>query len=343
MRSPSLIYLLTRVHGLNTHLLTESDYSSLIKAPDVRYIYDYLLHTEYGKYLSGIPVEQIDHRVLSENIAKVYADRMYFLIQLCGGAMRSFLEAFARRIEVEDIKRVVRAKFGNRKITADELIPIPRAYQEINFSAMVEAPNIESAIEYITVSIYGEAPQYLVASKEAGSIMPLEAYVENKYLENLFKAARGVADADDVRGAICTEADIKNLYYIIGLKLIDAPPEIITTILSAVKIGDVAAWAEELARAKLEMALDRVWASKYGWLREYVHEAISKRDLAATSRGFEKALYSYFKGLMSSKPLSFVYVPAYLMLAEAEYKNLITIVTSKVYGLPDEEIEKLII
>lgn len=338
-----MIYLLTRIHGLYTHLLTDEDYSTLIKSPDIRHIMDYLIHSEYGEFISSIPTEQLSARSLIDVISKIFSDRLYYPAQFTSGSIRSFLIEYARRIEVENIKRVLRAKFGMKTVTSEELIPIPRGYQEINFSAMVEAPNIEAALEYITVSIYTDAPQYLITSKEIGSLMPLEAYVENKYYERIFKTAKEVPDSEDVRTAIAIESDLKNLYYIIGLKYMDISSEILSSILSTIKIGDMVNWIEEFSRVKLEMVLDRIWGSKYSWLRDYIHEAISKGDLAHVGRGIEKAVYNFFRSLMLRKPLSFVYVITYLALAEAEYKNLSTIISAKTLELDIEDIERLLI
>lgn len=343
MRSPSLIYLLTRVHGLSTHLLNSDDYSALVKAPDIRYILDYLLHTDYGDYLSAIPIEQLNIKNMLSSIAQKYSDRVFYLIQFTGGGARTFLREYARKIEVENIKRIIRAKFGNKPISTDDIIPIPRGYEEINFSAMTEAPSTDTAIEYVTVSIYNEAPQYLVTAKELGSLMPLEAYIENKYFESVLKAARNVTDARDVRDAVIAEADLKNLYYILGLKYMDIPVEILSSILSTIKIGYVYNWTEEFSRVKFEMVLDRIWNSRYNWIRDYIQEAVAKGDLSLVGRGIQKAIHDYFRSIMARKPLSFVYVVSYLSLVEAEYKNLETIITSVSIGLSPEEINKLIL
>lgn len=343
MRSPSLIYLITRIHGLSTHLISDIDIDSMIKAPSFESLIDLLLRTDYGIHISSISKEELTVYNIERIFASIYSERIYYPIRFTGGAVKKFMINYARRIEVENIKRVLRAKFGGAKININNLIPVPREYQEINFAAMVEAPTIEAAIDYITVSIYTGAYQYLTVSKEVDSLIPLELYVENRYYEVLSKVCRDVPDAKDVIDAINVEADIKNIYYIIGLKLLDVSSEILSPTLATIKIGKLRDFIDEFIRLKVDMIIDRLSVSPYGWVVDYIRDAVNKKDLDGVRIGCKRALRYYYNRIKTTKPLNFAFVLAYFSNVEDEYINLRAIVHGKYLQVKDEEINKLII
>ncbi len=342
MRSPALIYLITRTHGLSTHLIPQDTIESMVKAPTYESFIEALLRTDYSEYISTMSREELTVNNLERIFASVYSNRVYYPIRFTGGSIKKLMISYARRIEVENIKRILRAKFSGAKITSDMLIPIPREYQEINFAAMAEAPTIEAAVDFVTVSIYKEAYQYLTVSKEANSVIPLELYVENEYYGNLIKSCKGVPNVKDVLSAVLAESDVKNIYYVIGLKILELTPETLSSAFSTIKAGRIKEFLEEFLRLKVDMIVDRLEAI-YDWVIKNIHDAVMRRDLNAVRVGCSRALKEYYDRIRTAKPLNLVYVLAYLFSVESEYFNLRAILHGKHLGIKDEEIKKLLV
>jgi V/A-type H+-transporting ATPase subunit C len=314
----------------------------MARAPNISSLVEILLPTDYGPSVGAIPTAELSSHSLESIYAKTYSDRIFFPIKIASGKIKSFMLMFSRRIEVENIKRILRAKFGGREIDERELIPIPREYEIINFSAMIEAPNVDALMDYLTVSIYTEAAQYLSASKEVNSIIPLEAYIEGVYYERLIYASRDLPDKREVIGFINLESDLKSIYYILGLKLLEIDPKIISSIVVKTRSKSRTVF-EEFLRLRPDIILDRLSASEYSWLVDYVNEPITEGDVILLSRRMEKALYDAARRIKMMKPLNFVYSLSYLLLVEAEYKNLVAITQGKELGLEEEEIRGLLV
>ena len=343
MKSPSYLYLITRVHGLMTHLLMDDVINSMAKAWSFDAFIDILSRTEYGSLLSKIPKGELTIESIERLFAEVYSGRIYYPVIFARGNIKEFLINYARKLEVENIKRVIRAKFCETEIKYEELIPIPRGYEEINFSAMIAAPDIDSALEYVTVSIYRDAPKYLSISKECNSIIPLELYIENKYYEHLAKVCMSMPEANEILNSISIESDIKNIYYIIGFKLLNLPTDILSSAISSIKVGRLIDFFNEYYRAKIDIFIEKLTDTPYDWIINSIKEPLSKGQLEYMRVECKKALRSYYKRIATAKPLSIQLMLAYLSFAEDEYHNLRTIAYGKYLRVKDEIISKLIV
>ncbi len=343
MRSASLIYIITRAHGLATHLLSDEEIDSMVKAKSFQFLIDLLSRTDYAAYLSSISREKLTAYNVERILATVYSERTYYLIRFTEGSLKEFMINYARRIEVENIRRILRAKFSGNPISLEDLIPIPHGYQEINFTAMVETPSIDTALDYIRVSIYSDANKYATVAKNVGSLIPLELYIENKYYNILLDICKQLPNSKDVIKAINTEMAIKNIYYIIGLKIIGAPSKILASTLASIKSGRIKDFANELIKLKFESIVDRLNVTSYRWIVKYIRDAIEEKDLNGIRIGCRRALRHYYNKIKTRKPLSFTFMLAYFSSVENEYFNLRAIVFGKYLNVKDEEIMKVII
>jgi vacuolar-type H+-ATPase subunit C/Vma6 len=86
-----LIYLLTRTHGLHTHLLNQNNYRDLLKTKDLNTIVEYLLKTDYGPDISKIPNELINSSNLIPIFYSILMSRVYHLANMAPSDIREFL------------------------------------------------------------------------------------------------------------------------------------------------------------------------------------------------------------------------------------------------------------
>ena len=72
MKSPRITYLITRVHGLKTHLIKREDYNAMLKTKDLKDFIDILMKTEYSEEISVIPEKELDASVLEKIFQKTF-------------------------------------------------------------------------------------------------------------------------------------------------------------------------------------------------------------------------------------------------------------------------------
>jgi vacuolar-type H+-ATPase subunit C/Vma6 len=121
---------------------------NLLKTKDLYALVEYLLKTDYGPEISKISSESINSMKLSHIFYLVLMSRVYHLTRLAPRDVKEFLTLYAERYVVENVKRILRAKRTKSQINANMLLPIPREYALINFSAMVEAPTLQGSWRY---------------------------------------------------------------------------------------------------------------------------------------------------------------------------------------------------
>lgn len=115
MRTPSTIYLITRTHGRRTHLLTSESIKTMSKSRSLTEMFDQLLRSDYAAEISKLSREEIDSVKLENVFLKALVQRFFTLTNDTRGRIKEFLDAYAARIEVENLKRIIRAKHAQEK------------------------------------------------------------------------------------------------------------------------------------------------------------------------------------------------------------------------------------
>jgi vacuolar-type H+-ATPase subunit C/Vma6 len=137
MRRGASIYLVTRTHGLRTHLIPAHDIQILSKTKSMRDLSDSLLKTDYAAEISQLPTHEYDAATLEGIFLKKLVERFFFVSRAAQGKMQDLLTRYCARFEVENIKRIVRTKHGGQSEEEPTLIPLPREYSLVNFPALL--------------------------------------------------------------------------------------------------------------------------------------------------------------------------------------------------------------
>lgn len=149
MSSAAGMYLVTRVHGLRTHLISSDDVRILAKAKTLRDVSDSLLKTSYATAVSKLPTRELDAAALEEIFLGMLVERFFFVPRAAQGNLQDLLNRYCARFEVENIKRIIRAKHGGEIEEEPMLIPLPREYTLVNFGALLKASNVDEVVELL--------------------------------------------------------------------------------------------------------------------------------------------------------------------------------------------------
>jgi len=329
------IYIVTRVHGLRTHLITSHDIGLLAKAKSIRDIADSLMKTEYATELSQLPTAEQDAATLENIFLNRLVQRFFFVRRVAQGKLQDLLTRYCARFEVENIKRVIRAKHGNVE-EEPKLIPLPREYSLINFPALVKAKDIEEVASLLRDTPYHTLLNTLPAYAEARNTLVLEATLDKIYFSKVWELAR---KRKGVRDLIGREMDLRNLLLAMALKKYEASPRLIEDAMIPLSYNLPGPILHSMIQSRLEDA-PNILPSAYSKLVVDAGSQLKGEVPVPLEWFFSRQLYGDAYASLRSHPLQAGYIIAYLLLCECEAKNLVSIVTGKQLNLSEDEISK---
>jgi vacuolar-type H+-ATPase subunit C/Vma6 len=305
-------------------------------------MYDFLLKSEYSKELSKIPVKELDAYKLEKVFYEKLSERFFFFLQITSGKTRQVLEHYCRKIEVENLKRIIRAIHAKEKISEDQLIPIPRKYQTINFSALLETRTIREMIELLRESGFENLRKAIDLYEKYENPRVIEAEADKIYYQSFWKTLEKAINKDEVRDLVGTEIDLKNLLNVFTLKYTKVEPELFqqTTINVYYRLSK--SLIQQTASLSYQAIPELLTWPKYVELAEKAVELMDKGMMSETENIFSQYLYSYTETTALRKPNNLVYVFAYLELCFREARNLTTLAIGKQLRLEDEKIRSLL-
>jgi len=341
LKSASYIFIVSRAHGLSTRLLTYDELDSLKKTRDLQAFIDLLTKDDYVQVLSTLERGRVDAATLNRLFSKVYVDRLIYFTKISSGKFRDFMMSYVRRLEVENLRRVLRAKLRGKEISIDELIPIPRGYTALNFQELVNVSSIEDISYHLVPTMYRGAQESISIAKSINSTLPVELAVEAVYFAKLLEVANTLPSNKRVVDVLRNEYFSKLAYYIFGMKFLEAPLIVFERYsgLIARNLSVPVDFINDLLRSREDVALNIILRSRYRWLVKYIEDAVERKSVNDLYRAIHKGFRSFHIDLSKRHPLDMAYVLWYLYSVEYEYMNLIQISTAKELGIDPEEIE----
>jgi vacuolar-type H+-ATPase subunit C/Vma6 len=302
---------------------------------------EYLLKTDYGLDISKIPNELINSSKLISIFYSILMSRVYHLAKIAPSNIREFLVSYADRYEVVNIKRILRSKRTSSQIAMDMLIPIPREYALINFQAMINASTLRDALELLKATRYSKIIEK-VSTYQRYEVLPvLEALIDKIYYDQLRINLAEIPDRKSVEAIIGTEIDLRNIGIITDLKLRDISPDVVLEVsLKPFRLRDED--INQIARAKVNTISDIVAKTPYQKFALRLRHAIEEKKMEQIEQIISDEIYSKAKSVVRERPNSFTYVLGYLIEAEIENRNLISLCTGKELGMEAEKIKSLL-
>ncbi len=335
MRRGASIYLLTRVHGLRTHLIAPRDIQLLAKARKLRDVSDNLMKTDYATEIGQLPTQEQDARTLEGVFLRKLVERFFFVRLAAQGKMQDLLSRYCARFDVENIKRIIRAKHGQ---SAEEpnLIPLPREYSLVNFPALVKAKDVDEVASLLRDTPYYPLLDKLQPYRESGTTLILEATLDKIYFSRVWELVVKVVGMKDLVGE---EMDLRNLLIAFSLKAREAPSRLIEEAVIPLSHNLPKTTLRSVVQSRLEDA-PSILTTAYSRLASEAVSLLKSGSSLPLERLFFRQLYDDASAALRTHPLQAGYIVAYLLLCECEAKNLVSIVTGKQLNLSEEEISK---
>jgi len=308
---------------------------SLLKTKDSKEVVDALTKTSYGTDIAPLPTQGIDAELLEGVVLRKLQERFYFVSRVAQGKMRELLSRYCARLEVDNIKKIVRTKHGGHSFEKPILIPIPREQSLVNFEALLEAKDIDEVVSLLRDTPYSLS-ETLQSYKESGISLILERNLDGVYFGRVWELASKIRG---VRELVGEEIDLRNILFAFLLR---------TRIFSQKELEEMYAiphpyhsimqsTLHSLVQTRLE-DIPNVVTPRYSDLASEAVKLVKGDSPTPLEWLFLKRLYRDAGVTARMDPLQAGFVIAYLLMCECEAKNLVSIVTGKQLGLAEEEI-----
>lgn len=343
MKPPKIVYLITRAHGLRRHLLKTEDYLGMVKAGNVAEMVGFLSKSDYSAELGKFPAKELDAYLLETIFYHKLSDRFSTIIQISSERVGQALEQYYQKLEVEDIKRIIRAKHEKAEITEKQLIPIPRKYQNVNLQALSEAHTMSEMIDFLRVTPYGVLRDKVDLYYEYNNPLVLEAAAEKVYYRNLWRKLKDVLKRDEILGLLGTEIDLKNLLLIFSSKHIKMERELIEELTMETHYRLSKNAITSMINVPYGDIPSLLTWQPYAMLAKKAVTLFKEGEFTEMENAFSRYIYSNAENLTLRKPNSLAYVFAYLDLCFRETKNLTTLAIGKQLRLDEQKIKNLLL
>jgi len=342
MKTARILFLIARTHGLMSHLLKTQDYTRLMGTRDMQRMADYLLATDYSRELSLISTSKVTAIQLEGIIYKKLSERWFSLLAMSSGKTRDLLEAYDERLEIENLKKVIRAVHGKENTTTELFISVPRKYQNVNFRALSVAKSMTEVADLLKETPYSDFEKWLAEYETHANSLILEAQLDKTYYTNLWNRTYKNSDRHKIRDIIGTEIDIRNLQVILSAKFVKLDPQLVRRMTIDLGHRLHRSVVTKLASGDLQGVTSTVLWPSYSQLMHSAVELVNEGRLIEVETLLSRYTYTYAESIAIKNPNSLAYVFAYLSLCLREARNLTTLAIGKQMNIKQESLRSLL-
>jgi len=347
MKSARLLYLVTRVNGLMTHLLRPDEIQKLVNADSVQRLAEQLMATDYSSEgeLQGVAeisrprLEKLRASELEEVFLRKMVSRLFFISSIAPVKIKEFVLAYSRRFEFENIKRVMRAKHSGEKV--EQLIPLTKQQTLVNFEALLDAEDLATVIKMLPERRYAPSAESLNLYNEYNTTLVLESQLDKVYYRAVLLAAKKLKDRDVMR-LIGMEIDVRNILTLLTMNVRKVKPELVEHLIipgGTLRGGRLVSMVQT-GTGELQSLLEGTpFARSIGGAVEAIGGEMEMYRVEAA------LLAPFFERVKSTanKSLGISYVMGYLIRSEIEAKNLIAITMAKQLKLSVDILQNIVI
>ncbi len=325
--------------ALKSWLLTLEDYHFLLKARNLDDFLEYLQTTVYGTALTGWDWHKPEME--GEFSRRLYGELALAFHKVSRGLKKRealFLGVLARRLEVENLKLVLRGLHQELPAaqTARMLLPLDQI-SSLNFQELLNQGTIKALMNFLARTPWGLPlargfPRYF----RERSLFPLEMSLDLWVFDSLRQGLTHLANRDRRLGGklLDTLADITNLIWIGRFKEVYGLPgeEFYQYLLEAGIFREPRRRRQLVFAPDLKEMLARLPPRPYGALLGGAgYPAVMEERL---SRYWIKTL----DRVLARPPFQIGLPVAYLFLKEVEIRHLITLMTGILLKVPHEQL-----
>jgi len=349
-------YVYARIRARMGDLLDDRRFRELVDTRREDFLSS-LMDTAYKEELTKAAVVAVDARSIEKALKEELIDQYLMVIKSTEGAIRAIFEEFLRRLEVKNLKAVIRAKAteiagtGTSTKTgtteATMFFPVEDFFKR-RISRLAEADSIESVIKQLENPYRQVLEEALPVYEKSKGLLVIENALDEEIfgaIWNRIERLRG-EDKEIVRKIVGTEFDLANLMTMLRCKSEGiAEEEMRKYFLPYIYAFDYDAKTakDSISAENVSVAIQLMPASAY---KEVLTRALSAYEAEKSLIPFENALQKYFfetiKDTLRGYPINIGTIIGFLYLKEIEIRNLCTVAVCKENEIPAEATMKII-
>jgi vacuolar-type H+-ATPase subunit C/Vma6 len=321
---------------MSTDLLDQQRLLSLAKSPSEKAFTEELKGTLYGDSVEGLSPEAsaVDYE---KAFYTVFLQRVDRVVKMAPKGFEPFLTTyFPVRLEITNIKRILRGKYAGQPEEEMEKILLPVSPQGVkDFNGLLKADGVEGVVNTLSGTMYASLLSRLPIFKELGSLWALEVELNYVYFDAISGAiGRAISKYRDfLIRLVEVEQSVENLLLALsipsGSKSIDASPE---PMLERSRLIPAEIVKQLVGGGDVSSILSRLQAP----VSEII-SPLSTNDAAMVRTRLQRYLLETVGRVARTDAMDFPYPLWFLMRCEAEVKDLARIAWCLDQGLSYEQ------
>lgn len=335
-------FINARIGAMKSFLLEPTQIRSMVEAPALEDALS-LLKTTYGGELAKLtsPSLRDIENVLVMSLVHDYEK----LTRSIMGHSRTFLEQYAKKLEIISLKTLIVMKLSKTKKEEYPWV-LYRTITKETVDKLLQMETVDELVEMLKLTeYYGILKKALAAHKEERNpypfIVALDTYIYGR-LGELMGKMKG-KDKEMVKRLIGVEIDFKNL--MAALRLMGSDEALVWESLIPYRYTLKDDHFKNIINMRSIPELPaQVADTKY---REMVNQGVREYERTGSLRGlereFQKYIFRLYRLIFYGDRFHIGLPIAYLNLKENEVRNLMAILKGKESGLPSEKIEETVL
>jgi V/A-type H+-transporting ATPase subunit C len=338
-----------RIRARVGDIIAEGKIRELIEARPSDFL-PLLMDTAYKEQLTRAGVTTLDARRIEEALKAELVSQYVMVLRSTKGSIRDIFSEILRRLEVKNLKALLRTKATDTRTSAGVetlIFPVEDVFKrrmsklkEVLLADLIS--HMESPYREVLANAY---PEY----ETTGRLLVLERALDEEICGAIWEQTEelGGDDREIVRKIVGTELDLTNIMTLLRCKAEEIPPgKIRSYVLPYAYLVDFGADAlnETIMAENVGAAIRAMPASPY---TDVLIRVLPLYDTEKTLIPFEDALWRHFaivvRKTLKGYPINIGTIIGFLYLKELEIQNLCTIAVGKENNLPAEEISKLVL
>ena len=357
-------YVYARIRARMSELMDERRLRELVDTRSDDFLSSLMDTTAtYKAKLTKAALVGIEAREIEKTLKEDLIDQYLMVIKSTKGTIQDVFVEFLRRLEVKNLKAVIRAKAaevhgigtgtetgtGTSTAEAPMFFPVEDFFKR-RISRLTEADSIENVIKQSESPYKRVLEDALPEYEKSKRVLVLENVLDEEIAGAIREKVERLSGADKeiARKIVGTEFDLTNLMILLRCKSEGIAEAEIRKYLLPDGFSfdfnlDVGAMNDSISAENVSSAVQLMPASAY---KEVLTGALSSYEADKSLVPLENALAQYFfvtiKRILRGYPINIGTIIGFLYLKEIEIKNLCTIAVCKENEIPAEETMKIV-
>jgi V/A-type H+-transporting ATPase subunit C len=333
-------FINAKIRAMKSRIIKDPVYQQLLETTHLDAFVKVLMETEYSPEVSAVDVKSPDISdvisALDEHLVRCYRTILqFFKIK----TENDFIRVILSRLEIENLKIVIRGKFKGitSVMIADNLIPTG-GVSNLNFEELINSRDVEHFVSMLTKTRYERVlKDALPVFERDRRTAVLERPLDALYYVDLIRSIKtlSAADADMMKAYIGTFCDINNIMLILRSRIyFDLPSDDIMSMYIPYGYRLSKNEAIQLSKTTEDDFREVLAKTHYG------KRVTNFKSLTDLEMGLLNILTYQTKKILMGYPFHIGTVAGFLALKETEAGNLKSIAEGKRHTLSEGQIRE---